>query len=193
MNKIAELRPFQKRVELNVKVLDKKEVREVTSKLDNSNHKVTEAVVGDDSGVILLTLWDDMIDKVEVNKSYKINNAYTSLFKNTLRLNIGRYGELKDAEQEVTEVNEANNVSEKEFEPRRRFRNNRFNHRKDSASTEKEEESTQTENEKKEEQETETKPEEEAKETKEKNEESEPTESDQQKEETEAKEETQQQ
>jgi len=124
MSKISELRPFQKRVELEVKVIEKNEIREVTSKLDNSSHKVTEVLVGDDSGTILLTLWDDMIDKVEVDKSYKIANGYTSLFKNSLRMNIGRYGELTDAEAEVTEINKENNVSDKEFEQRpRRFDN----------------------------------------------------------------------
>ena len=129
MNKITELRPFQKRVELTVKVLEKNEVREVTSKLDNSNHKVTEVLVGDDSGTILLTLWDDMIEKVEVEKSYKIANGYTSLFKNSLRMNIGRYGELTDSEEEVSEINSENNVSDKEFErgPRRFGDRNRGN------------------------------------------------------------------
>ncbi len=131
MNKVSELRPFQKRVELAVKVLEKNEVREVTSKLDNSSHKVTEVLVGDDSGAILLTLWDEMIDKVEVDKSYKIANGYTSLFKNSLRLNIGRYGELTDSEEEVSEVNKENNISDQEFEQRRRFGGNRdFGNRK---------------------------------------------------------------
>lgn len=118
MDKISELRPFQKKVELAVKVLEKNEVREVTSKLDNSNHKVTEALVGDESGVILLTLWDDMIDRVKLEKTYKVTNAYTSLFKNCLRLNIGRYGELADSEEEIAEVKKENNVSDKEFEQR---------------------------------------------------------------------------
>jgi len=118
---ITELRPFSKKVDLTVKVLEKNEVREVSSKLDNSTHKVTEALVGDASGTILLTLWDDGIDKVEIGKSYKIGNGYTSLFKNSLRLNIGRYGTLADAEAEVTEVNQENNLSEKEFPQQRRF------------------------------------------------------------------------
>lgn len=124
--KISELRPFAKKVELVVKVVSKNETREVSSKLDNSTHKVTEATIGDDSGTVLLTLWDDAIDKVEVGKSYKISNAYTSLFKNTLRLNLGRYGELADSEEDV-EANETNNMSEKEVEfqgrrPHRPFR-----------------------------------------------------------------------
>ena len=94
------------------------EVREVVSKLDSTTHKVAEADVGDATGTILLTLWDDMIDKVETGKSYKITNGYTSLFKNSLRLNIGRYGQLEDSAEDVGEVKSDNNLSEKEFERR---------------------------------------------------------------------------
>jgi len=108
---IEQLRPYQKKVNITVKALSKNEVREVTSKLDDSSHKVTEAIVGDATGTVMLTLWDDDIGKVEDGKSYEIVNGYTSLFKNFLRLNIGRYGELKDAEAEVTEVNESNDLS----------------------------------------------------------------------------------
>ncbi len=111
---VEQLRPYQKKVNITVKALRKNEVREVTSKLDDSTHKVTEAVVGDATGTVLLTLWDDDIEKVQDGKTYNIVNGYTSLFKNSLRLNIGRYGELKEAEQEITEVNESNNLSETE-------------------------------------------------------------------------------
>jgi replication factor A1 len=123
--KISELRPFAKKVELTVKALSKNEIREVTSKLDNSTHKVTEVMVGDDSGTVLLTLWDDAIEKVEPGKAYKIANAFTSLFKNTLRLNLGRYGELSESEDDI-QVNETNNMSEKELEVRRRPFNRGF-------------------------------------------------------------------
>lgn len=117
---INELRPFAKKVDVVVKAVGKNEVREVSSKLDNSTHKVTEAKVGDATGTILLTLWDDMIDKVEEGKTYKISNGYTSLFQNKLRLNIGRYGTLEDSTDEIT-VDETNDMSEKEFERRPRF------------------------------------------------------------------------
>lgn len=113
MGNVAELRPFSKKVDLVVKVLEKNEVREVTSKLDNSQHKVTEALVGDATGTVLLTLWDDTIGKLEVGKSYAITNGYTSTFKDAIRLNIGRYGEFKEAEKEVGEVNSTNNISGK--------------------------------------------------------------------------------
>ncbi|MFH1752380.1 MAG: hypothetical protein ABH821_05595 [archaeon] len=112
---ISDLKPFQKKVEATVKVVSKNEIREATSRLDNTSHKVTEAVVGDSTGIVLLTLWDELIEKVQEGKSYKVSNAYTSLFKNSLRLNIGRYGTIEEASEDVGEVNSNNNVSEKEF------------------------------------------------------------------------------
>ncbi|MFA4907633.1 MAG: hypothetical protein WC602_05175 [archaeon] len=116
MATISELRPFSKKVDLVVKAMSKNEIREVQSKLDNSTHKVTEVLVGDESGTILLTLWDDMIEKVSEEKSYKVGNAYTSLFKGSLRLNIGRYGTLEESSEEVASVNTENNISDKQFE-----------------------------------------------------------------------------
>ena len=97
---ISELRPFSKKVDLIVKVLEKNESREVTSKIDSSTHSVAEAVVGDASGSVQLTLWDDMIAKVEVGKCYEIKNGYASLFQNTLRMNIGRYGTIEETHAE---------------------------------------------------------------------------------------------
>lgn len=150
MDKVAELRPFQKRVELIVKVVEKTEEREVTSRLDNTTHRVSEALVGDETGTILLTLWDDLIDKIEQDKVYKVTNGYTSLFKNTLRMNIGRYGTIEDSSEEIGEVNTDNNVSEKEIQTGRRFGGGRgggfrrgFERREKPRKEEAEEESTE--------------------------------------------------
>ncbi len=112
MAKVSELGPYQKKVDLVVKAVKKNEEREVTSRLDGSKHKVTEALVGDESGSVFLTLWDDAIEKVQEEKIYKISNAYTSLFKDSLRVNIGRYGSLEESTEKV-EANTKNNVSEK--------------------------------------------------------------------------------
>ena len=112
---LAELRPFAKKVDVLIKVLDKGETREVTSKLDGQGHRVTEVLVGDASGCILLTLWDEAIDKLAVGKCYKLSNGFTSLFKRTLRLNAGRYGIIEETPDEVS-VNTQNNVSEQPFE-----------------------------------------------------------------------------
>jgi replication factor A1 len=115
MASVSELKPFQKRVTLTVKVVRKSEPREVVSRLDDSKHAVSEALVGDETGSVLLTLWDSDIEKMQVGKCYDIVNGYTSLFKNTLRLNIGRYGEIKEPSREIGEVKEDNNLSERDL------------------------------------------------------------------------------
>lgn len=116
---VSGLRPFQKKIDLVVKVVQLNESREVSSKLDNTQHKVTEALVGDATGSILLTLWDDAINAIESGKVYSIQNAYTSTFRNSLRLNLGRYGKMEASTQEI-EVKADNNISEKEISVPRR-------------------------------------------------------------------------
>ena len=117
---VAELRPFMKSLNITIKVVEKGEEREVTSKRDGETHRVVDAVAGDSSGVVILSLWDDMIDTVEVDKTYRIENGYTSLFQGHLRLNIGRYGELKDSDTEIEEVDTENDLSAEEHEQRPR-------------------------------------------------------------------------
>lgn len=113
--KVESLKPFQKKVNITVKAVSVTEPREVTSRLDGSQHKVAEALVGDETACILLTLWDEDIDKIIAGETYDIENAFTTLFKNSMRLNIGRYGTLKKSSQSIETVNTSNNLSEKKF------------------------------------------------------------------------------
>jgi len=113
--KVSEIRPYAKKIDLVVRAISKNGEREVSSRLDSSTHKVTEALVGDESGTVLLTLWDDAIAKVEEGKTYKLTNAYASFFKNSLRINLGRFGTAEENAESVENVNSENNLSEKEF------------------------------------------------------------------------------
>ncbi|MHA1754879.1 MAG: single-stranded DNA-binding protein [Candidatus Odinarchaeia archaeon] len=113
---IEDLKPNSRRVNVKVKVLSKNEEREVLSRRTGNTLRVTEALVGDATGTILLTLWNDLIDQVEIDKCYMINNGYISLFKGSMRLNIGKYGNINEIEDEIEEINEDNNVSDKQFE-----------------------------------------------------------------------------
>ncbi len=118
---VEEMRPFLKKVNTTVKVLDRTEIREVTSRLDDSSHKVTEFLVGDSTGTILLTAWDKAIDEIELGKIYDVENGFTSLFKNSIRLNLGRFGKINSTETAIDSVHRENNLSEKEFEYRKRI------------------------------------------------------------------------
>jgi replication factor A1 len=119
---ISELKPRMKSVNISFKVIEKGEVREVTSRADGEQHRVCDTVVGDSSGKVTVPLWDASIEEVENDKTYRLENGYTTLFQGHLRLNIGRYGTLKPAEEEITEINDEVDMSEEEHERRPRYR-----------------------------------------------------------------------
>ena len=125
--KVGELTPQSKAVNVTAKAVSKSEVREIPMGRDGSAHKVCDALVGDETGSIYLTLWDDNIEKVDVEHTVRIENGYVTLFKGNMRLNIGKYGKLDMAKEPLTgEVNTENNVSSKTYEQERRpFRGGR--------------------------------------------------------------------
>lgn len=116
---VSELTPRSRGVDLTLQVVEKKEERDVTVRSTGKNHRVAEFLVGDDSGVILLSLWDDNIDAIEIGKTYELKNGYVSIFRNSMRLNTGKYGSIEASEQSV-EANTENNLSDKFVEDRRR-------------------------------------------------------------------------
>jgi replication factor A1 len=118
---ISELKPRMKSVNISFKVVDKGEVREVTSRADGAQHRVCDTLVGDSTGVVTIPLWDAAIDEVEIEKTYRLENGYTTLFQGHLRINIGRYGTLKEAEESIEEVNKEVDMSEQEHESRPRY------------------------------------------------------------------------
>jgi replication factor A1 len=92
--KIAELRNGDKRVSVEATVLEKGTPRQVHSKFGTETYTVTDAVVGDDSGKIKLTLWNEQIAQVNVNDKIRIENGYVTSFKGEVQLNVGKYGKL---------------------------------------------------------------------------------------------------
>lgn len=119
--KVGDLTPESKAVNVTAKVVSKTEVREIPMGRDGSAHKVSDALIGDETGVVYLTLWDDNIEKVNEGDTVRIENGYVTLFKGNIRLNIGKYGKLEPAKEPLTvEVNTENNVSSKTYEQERR-------------------------------------------------------------------------
>lgn len=108
--KVKDVKQFQKKIDLICKIVSKTEIRKVVSKLDDVEHQVCEALIGDNTGTIYLTLWDSAINELQVNKVYSFTNLYSSEFKKSLRLNLGRFGEFKEVDQEVS-VNLENKLS----------------------------------------------------------------------------------
>jgi replication factor A1 len=119
--KVGDLTPQSKAVNVTAKVVSKTEIREIPMGRDGSPHKVSDALVGDETGVVYLTLWDDNIEKVNDGDTVRVENGYVTLFKGNIRLNIGKYGKLEQAQAPLeAEVNTENNVSSKAYEQERR-------------------------------------------------------------------------
>lgn len=130
--KVGELTPRSRAVNVIAKAVSKSEVRNVTSRRDSTAHRVCDALVGDETGCVYLTLWDDNIEKVNEGDTVSIKNGYVTLFRGNMRLNVGRYGTLEIAEKPLeVDVNTENNLSNKTYEQRRRpYRGRRGGYRK---------------------------------------------------------------
>ncbi len=118
---VGNLNPGSRSLNLTVKVISKNPIREVVSRRDGTSHRVTEALVGDETGSILLTLWDDTIESVTDGDVVVVNNGYIRLFRGSMRLNIGRFGSLEASEEDIENVNTENNMSDKQYEQERRY------------------------------------------------------------------------
>jgi replication factor A1 len=125
--KVGELTPQSRAVNVLAKIVSKTEVRNIAAGRDGAAHRVSDALVGDETGCIYLTLWDDNIEKVKDGDTILVKNGYINLFRGNMRLNIGKYGTLEISEQPLTgEVKTENNVSTQVYEqPRRPFRGGR--------------------------------------------------------------------
>jgi replication factor A1 len=119
--KVSELNPSSRAVNVLAKLVSKSEIRNIAAGRDGSPHKVSDALVGDETGSVYLTLWDDNIDKVKESDTILVKNGYVNLFRGNIRLNIGKYGTLEVSDQTIGgEVNTENNVSSKMYEQERR-------------------------------------------------------------------------
>ena len=92
--KIKELNDGMRRVSVVAKVIEKAETREVRSRYKDETYQVADALISDETGTIKLTLWNEQIDKVNVDDTVKIENGYITTFRGEIQLNIGRYGSL---------------------------------------------------------------------------------------------------
>ena len=91
---IKDLRDGAKRVNVEAKVVEKGDVREVKSKFNDATYRIVDAVVADETGSIKLTLWNEQIEQVNVGDNIKIENGYVTSFKNEIQLNVGKFGKL---------------------------------------------------------------------------------------------------
>lgn len=124
--KISEIVPNIRDINLVAKVLDKGEERTVTSRNSGEEHRVMDVLIGDDTGVLYFSAWNEQIERIKQDDTYQFLKAKTILFKRNIRLSLGRQGTIEDSEVKIDEANTENNISLAEHDiPRRWGRDNR--------------------------------------------------------------------
>ena len=128
ITKIKDLNPYAKRVNVLAKVVHKGEPKEINTRYGETKH-VTEAVVGDETGIITMSLWEDQAELVNEGETIYVDNGYISLVRGHMRLNVGKYGTIKKSEESIEEVNENLDMSAEEHERVYNKRRNNFGRR----------------------------------------------------------------
>ncbi|HTW76554.1 MAG TPA: single-stranded DNA-binding protein [Thermoplasmata archaeon] len=119
LTKVRDLTPNSKQVNVLAKVINVGEAKEVMGKFGDPR-KVCEAVVGDDTATIILSLWNEQIGSITKDETILVDNGYVSLVRGHMRLNVGRYGNLSKSTDSVAEINTGLDMSQQEFESERR-------------------------------------------------------------------------
>ena len=119
LTKVRDLTPSSKQVNVHAKVVNVGEAKQVMGKYGDPR-KVAEAVIGDDTAVITLSLWNEQIGSIAKDENILIDNGYVSLVRGHMRLNVGRYGALSKSNEEIASVNQQLDMSQQEFETERR-------------------------------------------------------------------------
>jgi replication factor A1 len=119
LTKVRDLTPSSKQVNVLAKVVSVGESKEVMGKFGDPR-KVAEAVVGDETATIILSLWNEQIGSIAKDEVVLVDNGYVSLVRGHMRLNVGRYGNLTKSTEAIAEVNQSLDMSQQEFESERR-------------------------------------------------------------------------
>jgi GNAT superfamily N-acetyltransferase len=91
----GELKDGMKDVDVEGEILEKGVAREVRSRRRRwQTLSVANAGFGDDSGRIVLVLWNEQIKQVKVGDRVRIENGYVSSYRGINQLNVGRAGRL---------------------------------------------------------------------------------------------------
>ena len=88
LTKVRDLTPNSKQVNVLAKVMNVGEPKEVMGKFGDPR-KVCEAVVGDDTATIILSLWNEQIGAIAKDETILVDNGYVSLVRGHMRLNVG--------------------------------------------------------------------------------------------------------
>jgi len=91
--KIGDLKAGMRDIVIKGKVVGKLPVKNVNT--INGPAKVAKVIIEDESGIILLNLWNEDIEKVHIGDYLSIKKAYVIKYRGQLQLNVSRRGKIE--------------------------------------------------------------------------------------------------
>ena len=79
-----------------------------------------DVLIGNKSGTVYFTAWNETIDEIDVGNTYNFERVKTVLFQSQIRLSLGSKGTVNYNENNIVDVNNKVNASDKIYE-RRKF------------------------------------------------------------------------
>ena len=117
---IKDLKPYQNRFNVTFAIVSVGEERTVSNRNNpDETHRISDITVADQTGSIILTAWDDDIDLLEEGKSFALNNGFVNIFRDSMRLARGKFGNFTESEATI-EANTESNRSDEVHERRQR-------------------------------------------------------------------------
>ena len=92
--KVNELKDKSKVDEITLKITAKDEVRDVRG----GALRVCNCTGEDDTGSVVIALWNDDIEKVNVGDTIKISGGWAQIYQDNMQVSSGRFGTLEKVE-----------------------------------------------------------------------------------------------
>jgi len=90
---IRDLKPGMSSVNIKVTVSNISEPKQITSG-KGIEYEILEVEVKDETGTMMLVLWDEKVIPLKVGDVLRIENGFVTSFKGKWRINVGKYGEI---------------------------------------------------------------------------------------------------
>ena len=120
--KVMDLKPEMNNINLVVRVLQAGEPKVITTR--SGQRTISEALVGDETGRVKLTLWGRAAGSVREGDAVEIRGAWTTAFQGRVQLNIGGAGNIKVLEEgdipQPEEIPDNIPTAPSDYRPRRR-------------------------------------------------------------------------
>jgi len=105
VRKVSSLKEGEDDVTVEVRVLETREPKVIETR--KGPRTISEAIVGDETGRIKLTLWGKHAGTLEEGQAVRVSGAWTTSYRGQVQLNVGYKGEIQEiGDDEVAKAEE---------------------------------------------------------------------------------------